>query len=687
MLEADPLVGATVADGRYQIQRLLGAGGMGSVYLARQVSMDRLVALKLITGQAGTEGRDTARRFHQEMRITAKIEHPNTIRVYDYGETGGRLYLAMEYLEGKSLRAVILADRPLAVARSLHIATQMAKALVAAHQEGVVHRDLKPENIILLDRYGEQDFVKILDFGIARSLDPGAERLTVTGGIIGTPSYMAPEQASGQPVDGRTDLYALGTILYEMLTGGTPFQKPTAMSQLVAQMTEPPPPILDRLPTLSPSLAALIDKLLAKQPDDRPASAQAVLTRLVAELELVTGTGPAAGASGAAPSRATLSMLGPQSVSQGYAATALLAGRAATEILSPASSQEASGARAPTPAVSARRADEPILPNLAMSPGALGTAAASAPQSTGASAGVRSTPASIESSGAHPAWKWLLPAVALALVGLVVALVLRRGPSVAAPVPDASPKTVHASVADRAVLDGKLRASGEPLPPAACASQDAATVGKLAAAFDRLQPSGGGAPDPKQAVALLADTDEASAERWLMVARAQLAEGDDAQASGSAERALALCPSYAAASNVLGKSFQHTGKLDQAEQAFRRAIESDKDYAAPHFNLALLALKRGDAKGSIAMLTGLAERTPTVPHLFLVRGQARLLAKDLPGAEADLRQAVVQDAADADAWRLLGELLSRTGRKTEAHDALCRAKGLGAAVPGLSCKP
>jgi serine/threonine-protein kinase len=686
MSEADPLIGATVADGRYQIQRLLGAGGMGSVYLARQISMDRLVALKLITGQAGTEGRDTARRFHQEMRITAKIEHPNTIRVYDYGETSGRLYLAMEYLEGKSLRAVILADRPLAVARSLHIATQMTKALVAAHQEGVVHRDLKPENIILLDRYGERDFVKILDFGIARSLDPGAERLTVTGGIIGTPSYMAPEQASGQPVDGRTDLYALGTILYEMLTGGTPFQKPTAMSQLVAQMTEPPPPILDRLPTLSPSLAALIDRLLAKQPDDRPATAQDVLTRLMAELELLTGTAPAAGASGAAPSRATLSMLGPQSASQGYAATAMLAGREATELLSPASSQGASAARAPTPAASARRADEPILPNLAISPGALGTAAASAPQSTGASAGVRSTPASIANGGAHPAWKWLLPVVALASIGLVVAIVLRRGPSTVSPVPDASPKTVHASFADRDVLDGKLRASGEPLPPAACASQDTATVGKLAAAFDRLQPSGGGAPSPKQAVALLADTDEASAERWLMLARAQLADGDDAQASRAAARALALCPSYAAASNVLGKSFQHTGKLDQAEQAFRRAIESDKDYAAPHFNLALLALKRGDAKGSIAMLTSLAERTPTVPHLFLVRGQARLLAKDLPGAEADLRQAVVQDAADADAWRLLGEMLSRTGKKVEAHDALCRAKGLGAAVPGLSCK-
>ena len=279
----DPLVGAAVAGGRYRILRLLGAGGMGAVYLARQVAMDRMVALKLIAPQAEAHGQEVVQRFHQEMRASAKIEHPNTIRVYDFGETDGRLFLAMEYLEGRTLRQVLGADAPLQTARVVRIAIQIAKALGAAHEEGIVHRDLKPENVILLDRYGDRDFVKVLDFGIARSLDATEERMTATGAVIGTPAYMAPEQAAGLAVDGRTDLYALGVMLYELVTGAPPFRKPTAVALLVAHTTECPPPVQERAPALPPSLAALIMRLLAKDPAERPASAAELLGLLERE--------------------------------------------------------------------------------------------------------------------------------------------------------------------------------------------------------------------------------------------------------------------------------------------------------------------------------------------------------------------------------------------------------------------
>ena len=187
---SDSMIGKLIADGKYQIVRVLGEGGMGAVYEAMQPAMKRRVAVKLIRPAMVTKP-DAAARFHQEMMITARIEHPNTIRVYDFGNDHGQLYLAMEFLAGVSLRQVI-GERPLDVARLVRIGTQVANALGAIHSHGIVHRDLKPDNVMLLDSFGERDFVKLLDFGIAKVLDEQI-RLTATGKPIGTPTYMAPE--------------------------------------------------------------------------------------------------------------------------------------------------------------------------------------------------------------------------------------------------------------------------------------------------------------------------------------------------------------------------------------------------------------------------------------------------------------------------------------------------------------
>jgi serine/threonine-protein kinase len=277
-VRGEALVGKLIAGGKYQIIRVLGEGGMGTVYQALQPAMNRMVALKWIRPQMVTKP-DAVPRFHKEMRITAQIEHPNTIRVYDFGDDGGQLYLAMEFLAGVSLRQVIDSKQPLEVTRLVRIGKQVANALGAIHGHGVVHRDLKPDNVMLLDSFGERDFVKVLDFGIAKVLDEQI-RLTATGKPIGTPTYMAPEQAMGLAVDPRTDLYALGVMLYQMASGRVPFDAPMTQSMLLAHAHEAPIPILTLVPNLPPALAGLIMQLLEKDPAARPASAAEVAAGL-----------------------------------------------------------------------------------------------------------------------------------------------------------------------------------------------------------------------------------------------------------------------------------------------------------------------------------------------------------------------------------------------------------------------
>ena len=274
----DELVGKLIAGGKYQIVRALGSGGMGAVYQALQTAMNRMVAVKLIRPEMVTKP-DAVARFDKEMRVTARVEHPNTIRVYDFGDDHGQLYLAMELLEGSSLRKVIESTGRLEVARLVRIGKQVAHALGAIHARGIVHRDLKPDNVMLLDSFGERDFVKVLDFGIAKVLDEQI-RLTATGKPIGTPTYMAPEQAMGLAVDPRTDLYALGVMLYHMASGRVPFDAELTGTMLLAHVHETPTPIQTVAPGLPPALATLIMQLLEKEPARRPASAAEVAGRL-----------------------------------------------------------------------------------------------------------------------------------------------------------------------------------------------------------------------------------------------------------------------------------------------------------------------------------------------------------------------------------------------------------------------
>ncbi|MEZ4269777.1 MAG: protein kinase [Myxococcota bacterium] len=272
----------TVFDGRYRLVRLLGMGGMGAVYEAVQLAVDRPVAIKVLKPGLARDLRDVA-RFQQEARAVAALSHPNTIRLFDFGQVeDGSLFLVMELLRGETLEDLIAREAPLAPARAAAIGLQVAEALVEAHAHGIVHRDLKPPNLFLAEVLGRQDFVKVLDFGIAKvSGDRAADSpLTSTGVAVGSPRWIAPEQATGEPVTGQADIYTLGVILYEMLTGRSLFTGRTATDLLVAHLRAPAPAVAVEGRVLSGPLPDLVAACLEKLPSARPQGAMEVVEAL-----------------------------------------------------------------------------------------------------------------------------------------------------------------------------------------------------------------------------------------------------------------------------------------------------------------------------------------------------------------------------------------------------------------------
>ncbi|MBF5042998.1 protein kinase [Aggregicoccus sp. 17bor-14] len=259
--------------GSYQLEALLGEGSMGQVFQARHVRLDRQVALKVLRPN---HTRDNAfvQRFFREAQAVNRISHEHIVEIFDFIEdrAAGCVYCVMELLRGESL-AQLLERGPLSLERIQRIGVQVCAALEAAHQVGVVHRDIKPDNLFISQRPGQPDFVKVLDFGVAKLLSTPDVRGTLDGTIIGTPAYMSPEQAAGLPVDARADIYAVGTLLYEMLSGKPPFSG-QSFGQLVVQViTQPPPPLPARLASgepLPPALARLVMRCLAKEPEQRP---------------------------------------------------------------------------------------------------------------------------------------------------------------------------------------------------------------------------------------------------------------------------------------------------------------------------------------------------------------------------------------------------------------------------------
>jgi serine/threonine protein kinase len=268
------VVGETIA-GRYELEELVGHGGMSSVYKARDSLLERNVALKVLHEQYNADD-DFVERFKHEARAVAQLQHPNIVTVIDRGEEEGRQYIVFEYIDGQNLKEYVVRKGRLGVQEALEIAVEVARGLAFAHEQGLVHRDVKPQNVLL----NGDGRAKVTDFGIARTVD--VEGITQTGMVMGTSNYIAPEQAGGNEVDAQTDVYSLGVVLYELLTGEVPFPGENFVAVAMKHVHEPPPNLVEKRSDVPPRVAAAVDRALEKDPEQRFPSMDAFAAELEA---------------------------------------------------------------------------------------------------------------------------------------------------------------------------------------------------------------------------------------------------------------------------------------------------------------------------------------------------------------------------------------------------------------------
>jgi len=287
---ADPFIGMVVAE-RYRLVELLGRGGMGVVYKAEHVRMGKLMAIKLLHGDLRSEP-NVVGRFKREAQAASQLTNVNTVQIFDFGTSEGLMYLVMEYIEGKDLSTIIRTDGHLDFIRVAAMSIQILGSLGEAHEKGIVHRDLKPENVIVSLTRDQEEFVKVLDFGLAQVREtPDRKKLTADGSILGTPYYMSPEHISGDKVDGRADLYALGCVMYQALTGDPPFTGKNPMAVISSHLTESPEPVCERFSQydIPPQADQIIAKAMAKKPGDRFASADDMRSAIFDVLDKLGG--------------------------------------------------------------------------------------------------------------------------------------------------------------------------------------------------------------------------------------------------------------------------------------------------------------------------------------------------------------------------------------------------------------
>lgn len=615
MAEAVPKLSGDTAK-RYRILKTLGAGGMGEVFHGQHIELGRDVAIKRLKEEVALD-KSVVKRFVNEARAVNLIRHENIVEVTDFfTDDKGRVHMVMELLEGRSLGALIRSMAPLPYQRVAHIGVQIAEALAAAHKSGIIHRDLKPENVFLIRRKSTQDYVKLLDFGIAR-LHPrcGGLEATESGVVMGTPVYMSPEQAKGAEVDAGADTYSLGIILYEMLAGRGPFPKTSAVEMMMAHISEEPQPFQSE--GLPDEFKSLIESCLAKDSKDRPKS----MTAIAEILEPMAVATQESDPMGLASESEDISSAPTWDHSEPPVA----------------SLQERSACFAKLPESGSTSRSKRNIAILAGAVLALGT----------------SLFLLTRGSSSEPD-KVVEPA--------------------AGRVPTLAPDSIRSQV------DKEMASMGFSPTPLGCKASEQDVLATHLRAVKLLSGGGLGQNTPKDQLAwneLSTLTDDLGPETSFWKARARLQQGKIEEARRYASQAIQACPKLASAYAIAGTACALEGNHADAIVQLKLALTVDPHYHDARFNLALSQLSAKDILGAIESLSELLEAKPRYEGALYLRGRSYLQMHKPALSEADLNLAVETVPDNVAAWYLLGFARRDMGKLVEAKAAFCRAHELG----------
>ncbi|MFL6336077.1 MAG: protein kinase domain-containing protein [Pyrinomonadaceae bacterium] len=676
---SDGLIGL-VLDDKYRLDERLGEGGMGAVYRATHLLIERPVAVKVLNPRLVAD--DTAKeRFRREARAAGRLQHSNAVAVTDFGETReGLVYLVMELLEGRPLREVLAREAPLDPARAVSLMLQISAAVEAAHEAGIIHRDLKPGNIFLVQRPDSPYIVKVLDFGIAKIAadDEGnlVDTLTGTGVMIGTPRYMSPEQCDGAELTPASDVYSLGVILYEMLTGQTPFSGVSPLALALKHSSENPRPPRELVASIPPALEAVVLQTLEKAAEARPADAGAFRRELFAVAERL-GLEHSAGFS--APTIETLRDAGTETPSgrlvidierlrrsRAAAQTSEL-GQPTSEDEVPDTSGRPSGAAA---AVSSVGDESGAAGSVA------GLSPATDPRSAQAAndiAGRRAEDKAARRAERARNWKELIThplsfvvIISAALLLVFGAVLLRRAPGRRAALADVG---AHRAGGDSEAALGRTLSSADSAPLGSLVEQPrtAADFFENGTYFLSIRSYDAAVRDLRQAVSLQPDFPEA--HNRLGVALMRKGQfGDAAEEFRTAVKQRG--GKYPTANYNLGFVLQQQRESEKALEAYRAAIDANGgDYPDAYYQIGsiLIETPARAAEAAEAFRKAIEQNKGRDPEAHYRLGFALVQQKDYAGAEAAFREAINQRGGDfAFAHYNLGLLYQQTGRTEEA---------------------
>ena len=653
----DTLIGRVLAN-RYQLVEKLGQGGMGIVYKGEHIRIHRPTAIKVLNAELSNNPEFIA-RFEREAEMASRIKHPNAVDIYDFGEAeDGIVYLAMEYLDGVPLSSIIKNEGPLTLDRTVHILEQAADALHAAHELGIVHRDLKPDNIMICKKTGRNDWVEVVDFGLAKgvTVDSAVETLTQVGFVLGTPDYMSPEQVGGDDLDSRSDLYSLAVVAYEMLTCAFPFEGSTQQKRMVKRLLESPKPVRQLNPSLPVAVEQILMKALSREVADRHASTIEFVTELKEALAINRAQTQQRPAIRPEPARPAPPASRPQ-----QDAAPIFCGRCGSRIEPGVRFCNDCGAPVsggfPTVPVPPAQANTPVNPRIATSPGMLQPPPYPSPMPFVAPAPApRIVPLPQEGSrGGKKAAIIITSLIALIAISVVVYLIIQSqsggngvtsAEKLAASLRNAVSTGRLVTLTDDDARTYYFQLKGlQPNHPAL--SESAST------ALPQLQRLGDETFKKKKAVS----SDVLTTDDWMRALRAY----EWAKAIDPTDRSLEARWRFAE-----GEVAKQQGRKDDAERSFTAATQLDPNWSLPHNSLGLLRIDSKRYQDAVPYYQKAIDLDPTWEIPYNNMGSAYFLSKDYETAAQYYTTAIEKNPNWARPHYWLGSIYQNKNWNAEA---------------------